>query len=197
MSKIKQKHLIGKIQNFPLEVVKKNVEKTKGMLWRKNIQVFQENPLSYDKGFIWEHTREGHAFWEKILVHGNFEEFFARYPRKLKYPRVMEVSRDNLTWRSRVVFMKKNDRFLAWDTAETIADSEYSMQVSAWSYAREIQNSSSCKDNLVISAKNSNLTPELKKTLQQLIQEGYDIQINKSNLNTKKTRSFCRNKPTN
>lgn len=56
-----------------------------------------------------------------------------------EYPRVMEVSYDGKNWRKRVVFMKKNGKFLAWGNVETIEEAENSCLVCTWKFAREIQ----------------------------------------------------------
>ena len=54
------------------------------------------------------------------------------------FPRVMLVSDDGDSWYKRIVFMKKRDRFLAWNNAETIEESEYVCDVSSWRYAKEL-----------------------------------------------------------
>ena len=38
----------------------------------------------------------------------------------------------------RVVFMKKNDKFIAWTKAETIEHSEYEIETHAWNYAVDL-----------------------------------------------------------
>ena len=55
------------------------------------------------------------------------------------FPRVMLVSDDGDAWERRVVFMKKCDRFLAWNNAETIEESESIFDPAAWRYAKEIE----------------------------------------------------------
>ena len=58
-----------------------------------------------------------------------------------KYPKVMLVSNnpDNpKVYCRRVVFMKKNGKYLAWDSAETIEDAKESMSVIIWDYAKDI-----------------------------------------------------------
>lgn len=57
-----------------------------------------------------------------------------------EYPKIMEVSnfydfKDKFT---RVVFMKKNGKYLAWYGAETFKEAEEMISVSLWEYAREI-----------------------------------------------------------
>lgn len=55
------------------------------------------------------------------------------------FPRVMLVSNDECKWHKRVVFMKKCDRYLAWNKAETIEKSESIYGQTAWRYAKEVQ----------------------------------------------------------
>lgn len=55
------------------------------------------------------------------------------------FPRVMLVSNDECKWHKRVVFMKKCDRYLAWNKAETIEESESICGQTAWRYAKEIE----------------------------------------------------------
>lgn len=55
------------------------------------------------------------------------------------FPRVMLVSDDEIKWYKRVVFMKKNDRFLAWFSAETIEESESIYETYTWYYAKEVE----------------------------------------------------------
>lgn len=55
------------------------------------------------------------------------------------FPRVMFVSNDGNEWYKRVVFMKKCDRYLAWNKAKTIEESESICGQTAWRYAKEIE----------------------------------------------------------
>lgn len=59
-------------------------------------------------------------------------------PEEKTFPRVMLVSNDECKWHKRVVFMKKCDRYLAWNKAETIEESESICGQTAWRYAKEI-----------------------------------------------------------
>ena len=54
------------------------------------------------------------------------------------FPRVMLVSYDGEAWYKRVVFMKKCDRFLSWNKAETIEESESIYETTVWNYAKEL-----------------------------------------------------------
>ena len=61
-------------------------------------------------------------------------------PEENSFPRVMLVSDDGDDWYKRVVFMKKCDRFLAWNNAETVEESECVYEATAWRYAKDIPN---------------------------------------------------------
>ena len=54
------------------------------------------------------------------------------------FPRVMLVSNDGDAWYKRVIFMHKCDRFLAWNKAETIEESESVYGHTSWRYAKEL-----------------------------------------------------------
>ena len=62
-----------------------------------------------------------------------------------EYPKVMKVSRFPINTKedfknagTRVVFMEKNDRFIAWHNAKTIEKSEYEVSTYAWNYAVDL-----------------------------------------------------------
>ena len=59
-------------------------------------------------------------------------------PEEKPFPRVMLVNNGGNEWYKRVVFMKKCDRYLAWNKAETIEESESICGQTAWRYAKEI-----------------------------------------------------------
>lgn len=79
---------------------------------------------------------------EKLAVINNAEiiELPTESPKEENtFPRVMLVSIDEIKWHKRVVFMKKCDRYLAWNKAETIEESESICGQTAWRYAKEIE----------------------------------------------------------
>ena len=62
-----------------------------------------------------------------------------------EYPKVMKVSKKPIKTKEdfkyankRVVFMKKNDRFIAWYDADTIEKSENIISTTYWNYAVEL-----------------------------------------------------------
>lgn len=60
---------------------------------------------------------------------------------KKEFPRVMLVSDiNNITsGKKRVVFMKKNDKYIAWGCSETIKEAEERTDTRAWPYAWELE----------------------------------------------------------
>ena len=60
-------------------------------------------------------------------------------PEENSFPRVMLVNNGGNEWHKRVVFMKKCDRFLAWNKAETIEESESVYGHTSWRYAKEVE----------------------------------------------------------
>jgi len=60
-------------------------------------------------------------------------------PEEKTYPRVMMVSFNEVKWYKRVVFMEKCGRYLAWNKAETIQDSESIWGQTAWDFAKDIE----------------------------------------------------------
>ena len=55
-----------------------------------------------------------------------------------QFSRVMLVSDDGNSWRKRVVFMKKCDRYISWIDAETVEESESIYKTTSWRYAKEL-----------------------------------------------------------
>ena len=62
-------------------------------------------------------------------------------PEENEYPKegkVMLVSHDEIEWLSRVVFMEKNDLFIAWFGAVTIEAAKETVSTISWKYAKEL-----------------------------------------------------------
>ena len=72
------------------------------------------------------------------FVHKYNAEIIELPKEENSFPRVMLVSYDGEVWYKRVVFMKKCDRFLAWNKAETIEGSESIYETTSWNYAKEL-----------------------------------------------------------
>ena len=67
---------------------------------------------------------------EKIIDMENKTEFFE--------DKLMEVSGDGTTWYPRVVFGKKNGKYISWVEATTVEEAEKIIDTIDWNYAREI-----------------------------------------------------------
>lgn len=77
------------------------------------------------------------AYSEKEAAENNAE--IIDLPEEKTFPRVMLVNNGGNEWYKRVVFMKKCDRYLAWNKAETIEESESICGQTAWRYAKEVE----------------------------------------------------------
>lgn len=69
----------------------------------------------------------------------DFNAEIIELPEENSFPRVMLVNNGGNKWQKRVVFMKKCDRYLAWNKAETIEESESICGQTAWRYAKDIE----------------------------------------------------------
>lgn len=79
--------------------------------------------------------------FDNISINGvhRYNAEIIELPKEEKpFPRVMLVSDNGGYWCKRVVFMKKCNRFLAWNDAETVKESEDICSVTVWSYAKEL-----------------------------------------------------------
>lgn len=82
--KVEQSDLVGKIKDFPIEVVEKMIEEQVKQGNCPNVEVFQKCPSAgLDRGgFSWSVTEDGYNFWNEVIMKGNFELFFEKYPKK-------------------------------------------------------------------------------------------------------------------
>lgn len=136
----------GDIAGFPEEVVEKMLEHQEKQGFKRDFKVFENDdhtPASR-KGFTWENTVEGKAFWSQVIEDHNFDLFFKRYPKN-DYPKVMMVSTypitDDNKGIKRVVFMEKNGKYLAWMHATTLEEAKEETGTTAWRYAKDIESS--------------------------------------------------------
>lgn len=85
-TKITQKDLIGDLENFPIEVVEKMLQRQYEQVNKIDISVFQEYKRSdvQRNGFHWADTIEGHGFWYSVINEEKFDLFFAYYPKLSK-----------------------------------------------------------------------------------------------------------------
>ena len=102
-------------------------------------------------GMSGSQTKKGDYLWRYYGVIDNcFDVYSERQaaengakiielPEENSFPRVMLVSNSGNEWQKRVVFMKKCNRYLAWNKAETIEESESICGQTAWRYAKEVE----------------------------------------------------------
>ena len=93
--KIEQSDLIGKIANFPIEVVQKMLERQIEQTNKADVSIFQKRHTSnlLNGGFDWDNTEDGFKFWKEVINKKNFRMFFVNYPKKvyIKTPSEEEV----------------------------------------------------------------------------------------------------------
>lgn len=84
--KVEQSDLVGKIKDFPIEVVEKMIEEQVRQGNCPNVEVFQKDATFdvEDGGFDWNKTDDDMDFWEEVITERNFELFFEKYPKKAK-----------------------------------------------------------------------------------------------------------------
>ena len=105
------------------------------------------NDVSVSKGFTkYYFVSEDKNYWSlhdtTYLPSHSVKEFLK--PEN-EYPKVMKVSKNPIKTKeefknalTRVVFMKKVNKFIAWNTAKTIEDSELQTGCATWNYAVDL-----------------------------------------------------------
>ena len=81
--RVKQEDLVGQLLDFPIEVVQKMVERQVEQGNEPDVRIFQKDcrATRLERGFTWESTIEGDAFWYITIAQNRFDEFFKRYPK--------------------------------------------------------------------------------------------------------------------
>lgn len=93
--------------------------------------------------FFFELRQRGNDY-VSLYVHNklaeiiSYKDYTEPEPEKSEYPKVMLVSSSQKRWEKRVVFMKKNNLFIAWNDAETIEESKTITFTTTWKYAKEL-----------------------------------------------------------
>jgi len=84
MYRVLKRFLIGKIEGFPIEIVRAMVERQHEQGNERDVTVFQRDILNgFSKGgFNADKTKEGSNFWQKVLIDKNFDIFFEKYPKQ-------------------------------------------------------------------------------------------------------------------
>ena len=143
----------GQLEGFPKEIVERMLECQVEQGNPRDISVFEVNPRAGadNKGFTWNRTFEGTDFWVNVLSSKKFNIFFKRYP-KTTYPKVMRVGNSYPLIHTRVVFIEKCGRFIAWEKAQTLKDAETALDACAWKYAEDIKPENPQKQELLTKA---------------------------------------------
>lgn len=84
MYKITKADLIGKISDFPIDVVEKMIERQVEQGEKADVKVFQHSRTANASGggFSWKDSIEGWEFWAEVIMKQNFDVFFAKYPMR-------------------------------------------------------------------------------------------------------------------
>ena len=139
----------GNLRGFPTEVVNWMLEQQYKQGNPKKVHVFEKDILTsrVNGGFDWYIVNKvmNSGFCNSVLKNRNFDLFFSYFPKKSTYPKVMWVSDvkeyldSPLKRLKRVVFMEKNNKFLAWGNSETLEKAELTTYTSAWHFAKDIE----------------------------------------------------------
>ena len=80
-----QSDLVGLLEHFPIEVVKRMLECQKEQGNKEDVTIFQNHLLSSCNlgGFDWGATIEDYGFWYEVIFEKNFNVFFDRYPKEI------------------------------------------------------------------------------------------------------------------
>lgn len=144
---------IGDLKGFPSEIIDMMLERSSIKYEiSEALECLQRNRKASSPGFLWSNTTEGHRFWDDVISDRKFDVFFEKYPKGSdtdidktpidpEFPCLMEVSdyEDFRNTEPRVVFMKKQGKYLAWYNARTFEEAEEQTQVLFWNFARPVQ----------------------------------------------------------
>lgn len=113
MYKVKQSDLVGKIKDFPIEIIQKMVSKQVHQGNKADVGIFQIDPVScaIDGGFDLDKTKEGSNFWYDVISDIKFDVFFEKYPKKTdKVSSDLNTEEDNFiyipNWRQETMLIK-------------------------------------------------------------------------------------------
>ena len=76
--KVTKNDLFGDIEDFPIEVVKKMVQRCGE---ENEVNIITKLQISRLDGFIWKNSIEGYDFWNEVIYNKNFDLFFEKYPK--------------------------------------------------------------------------------------------------------------------
>ena len=99
--KVTEADLIWDIEDFPIEVVQKMVERQVEQGHKADVEVFQCDRWNGGSGFVWRRTEEGADFWSDVIGDRDFDEFFSLYPRQgesITKPRTKPIKFKHIAW---------------------------------------------------------------------------------------------------
>ena len=144
-------------KELPVEIQDKMLEHQVAQGNKRDFKVFINNIASNIRkgGFYWTDSVEGEDFWIEIINDENISHFYTLYPKQ-NYPKVMMVSKDPITeanpGTTRVVFMEKCGKFLAWNDVSTLEEAETVTNTTSWTYAKDIEPENPKKQELLAKA---------------------------------------------
>lgn len=68
--KVKKKHLVGNIKDFPVHIVQAMVDEHARQGCEANLSELAANPWF---GFGWKNTEQGHDFWYRVIIEREFD----------------------------------------------------------------------------------------------------------------------------
>lgn len=80
MFEVTQKDLIGELEGFPIEVVRRMLINQVSQGYAQDVNVFQRLRSAGVGGFLWYYTPEGPDFWSDVIDLRRWDIFFQRYP---------------------------------------------------------------------------------------------------------------------
>lgn len=134
----------GELEGVPSYIVNQMLDEQEKQGNKRDVSVFENdiNAIKKEGGFTWVESSQGHYYW-RLLISLKGYEHLPTFPTTSTYEpldeKVMLVSNNGRDWEERVVFGKKNGRFLAWGGFETIEEALICSSVVSWGYAKEIE----------------------------------------------------------
>lgn len=71
-------------KDLPVEIQQRMLDEQERQGYPRNAEVFEKatSASPFEGGFLWAQSVDGLDFWKKILLDGNFAEFYAKYPKR-------------------------------------------------------------------------------------------------------------------
>jgi len=71
-------------KDLPVEIQQRMLDEQERQGYPRNAEVFEKatSASPFKGGFSWAYSVDGYDFWKKIIVVGNFTEFYKKYPKQ-------------------------------------------------------------------------------------------------------------------